>query len=114
WVRNPEFPKNYMEHIKKVKDRFDIVLVSTHRDVLNAIHEEGLKAIVVYPHISLRYEYMNRYKRRRSPKSLIDFIYDNWTEFIMDLENDNRFETLCIESGVYLSDVIPYLAKLEL
>ena len=47
-VRNPEFPKNYIEHIKENIGKVDYIFVSTHEEVRKALTDAGIEFILVY------------------------------------------------------------------
>ena len=47
--RNPEFPNNYIEHIKENIGKVDIIFVSSHKVVRDALSESGLNWSLVIP-----------------------------------------------------------------
>lgn len=53
-VRNPDFPNNYIQHIKENLYSADYILVSSHAAVRQALRDNGLPYIVVYPSRSLK------------------------------------------------------------
>jgi len=44
-----DFPQNYIEHIKKNLDKVDIILVSTHKEVREALKKEKISFIIIVP-----------------------------------------------------------------
>ena len=58
------FPSNYIQHIEKnIEDpSVDRILVSSHKDVREALVERGIPFVLVYPDRSLKSEYIQRYK----------------------------------------------------
>jgi hypothetical protein len=83
------FPKNYIDHIKANLGKVDIILISSHEVVRDALIKENMHFTLVYPNIDLKQEFIERYKQRGSPKSFIKLVSDNWTEWIEQLQNQN-------------------------
>lgn len=104
--RNPDFPSNYMEHIKEVSKTHDYVLVSSHEEVRRALEDNGINYTSVYPDIALKDEYIERYRKRGSHEKFIDLISENWDEFILSLEKESFPNKLVLKKGEFLSDVI--------
>ena len=48
-VRNPDFPKNYIEHIKENIGKVDYIFVSTHEEVRKALNESDIEFTIVCP-----------------------------------------------------------------
>lgn len=86
--RNPEFPKNYIEHIKSNIGKVDVIFVSSHKIVREALEKEGLNYYLVYPKREDKAEYIKRYRRRGNDENFIQFISANWDGFITDMENE--------------------------
>ena len=47
--RNPDFPKNYIHHIKEQNKHYDFVFVSSHKEVREALIQAGMEFICVFP-----------------------------------------------------------------
>ncbi len=71
----------------------------------NALKENEISYTLVYPDISLKEEYIQRYKSRGNNEKFISFIADNWESFIKDMENEKFPILVKLESNEYLSDV---------
>ena len=100
------FPKNYIDHIKANLGKVDIILISSHEVVRDALVKEGLHFTLVYPNIDLKQEFIERYKQRGSNESFIKLVSDNWTEWIEQLQNQNGCKKIELSTGQYLKDVI--------
>jgi len=100
------FPQNYIDHIKANLGKVDIILISSHDVVRDALVKEGLDFTLVYPNIDLKDEYIERYKQRGSNEGFIKLVSDNWTEWITQLQNQNGCKKIELSAGQYLSDVI--------
>ena len=94
--RNPEFPDNYIAHIKENLYSQDIIFVSTHQSVRDALKKAGLEYVVIYPDISLKDEYLNCYKLRGSDEKFIAFQSKMWNGFITSIEQDDYPTKICL------------------
>lgn len=91
--RNPAFPKNYIEHIKENIGKVDVIFVSTHDTVLDALYEANIPCFIVKPSIDMLDNFVSRYKLRGNDESFISFITSNWESFITSI--DNRSSVMC-------------------
>lgn len=107
-IRNPEFPNNYMYHIKSLLDNqtIDYILVSTHTVVREALQKNGIEYLLVYPDKSLKQEYLERFYHRGSDINFIKFLDKNWDSFIKEMEDDPSTKRI-LSHDQYLTDVIP-------
>lgn len=83
--RNPDFPNNYMNHIKENIGSSDIIFVSSHDIVRSALKESNIKYTLVYPCLGAKEEYLNRYIARGSEENFIKFIKSNYDKFISEM-----------------------------
>lgn len=100
------FPENYIEHIKNNIGNADYIFISSHLDVRNALVENDLRFVLIYPDKSLKNEYIERYKKRGSPDSFIKLLDNNWGEWISQLENQKSCDRITLRKGEYISDVL--------
>jgi hypothetical protein len=100
------FPENYIDHIKANLGKVDIILISSHEVVRDALVKENMQFTLVYPNIDLKQEYLDRYKQRGSPESFIKLVSDIWPEWIEQLQNQNGCRQIELSTGQYLKDVI--------
>lgn len=110
-LRNPEFPQNYIEHIKASIGRFDLIFVSSHDLVRKALKDERIPYYVVYPSKDLKDEYIQRYVKRGNQESFVRLLEDHFEEFIDSIEQDDYPTLIPLQSGEYLADVIPTLQE---
>ncbi|AFC21882.1 hypothetical protein GAP32_429 [Cronobacter phage vB_CsaM_GAP32] len=100
------FPLNYLTAILQAEaDGYEYILISTHNSVRNMLKNMGMKYTNVYPEIDLGEEYIDRYRERGSPESFINFLEENWDDFIFELQYDES-DYIELEPGQFLSDVI--------
>ncbi|BAE47740.1 DUF2325 domain-containing protein [Clostridium botulinum C] len=105
-IRHPNFPKNYMKHIKDKIGKVDVILVSSHKVVRDALKANNINYIIVYPSISLKNEYIQRYKERGNNEGFINMIDENWDSFISEIEEDTFPTKLRLWGGEYLKDIL--------
>ncbi len=112
-VRNPNFPKNYIEHIKEKMHTVPVICVSIHREIIEYLVNENMVFTVVYPNKSLKEQYIERCISRGSPRALIRAINDNWDVWIKNLET-LPCEKLELQSGEFLdARTVEFLVKLK-
>ena len=58
--RNPDFPNNYIKHIKENIGKYDCIFVSSHASVRDALDAEGIDFTIVYPESSCMAEWVGR------------------------------------------------------
>jgi hypothetical protein len=88
-VRNTEFPMNYIQHIKENIGKVDVIFVSSHEVVRKALYDNGIKVIIVYPNKDLKEEWIRRFRERGNDEGFVNFISNNWNNFIDDIENED-------------------------
>lgn len=84
--RNPEFPNNYIQHIKNNLDKAHIIFVSSHEMVRKALEDNDIEYHIFYPDKSMKEEWIRRFKERGNDEKFIEFISNNWDNFIDDIE----------------------------
>ncbi|QXN70428.1 putative AAA family ATPase [Bacillus phage vB_BspM_AgentSmith] len=109
------FPGNYVEHIKsKIQDYRDMntssakfIFVSTHKEVRDALIENGIKFVIFYPDVGSKDDIFKRYEERGSNEAFIKHLetnYDSWIEEIKeDVAIENKYP---VTNGVFLYDVV--------
>lgn len=112
-VRNKDFPQNYIDHIKENMGKVDIILVSSHDVVREALNDNNIDYYIVYPDIKLKDEYLKRYKERGNDDKFLSFIEKNWESFINAIEGENNATLIKLHSNEYLSDIIKLFKNIE-
>jgi len=106
-VPNPEFPQNYIDHIKfQIKHDFlDFVFVSSHESVRQCLQNNFIDFTIVVPALNCKKEYYKRMEHRGSPMSLIQLVMDNWNDWLIE----RQLEPNCIvlNQGQTLIDILP-------
>lgn len=110
-VRNPDFPRNYIEHIKSLIGKVDYVFVSSHNEVKLALEEAQLQYILVMPNPDLKLEWLGRCWLRGSPEGFLKLINNNWDDWVNPQKISfywNPVGVTYLSSGEYLSDKLSW------
>lgn len=106
--RNPEFPNNYIKHIKENIGKVDIIFVSSHDVVRKALKDNNIDYILVYPCIYYKYIYMDRYTERGNNENFINFIDKNFEKFINEMDNENYPYKIILAGGETINDIFDF------
>lgn len=102
-VRHPEWPTNYIAHLRSLTG---VVMVSTHVEVRDALHAARIEYALCYPERKCRAEYIKRYQERGSSLDFCTLIASNWDEWLTNLEGDTRARLhVVLRPGQYASDI---------
>lgn len=90
---NPDFPNNYIQHIKENIGKVDFIFVSSHLQVRQALQDNNIPFCTVYPYSGYLNEWIGRMYRRGSNNDFINFQIEHWDEFTMriDYEPHGKF-----------------------
>ena len=106
-VRHPDFPANYIAHIKDNIDKADVICVSSHDVVRSALKEADIAFYLVHPARSAKEEYLQRFKDRESPGAFLTLLDRDWDAFITSCETAQKRVILGVDQ--YLSDIVRHL-----
>lgn len=110
--RNPEFPKNYIKHIKENIGKVDYIFVSTHEVVREALNEANINFTLVFPEQTLKSEWIGRCFLRGSDEKFCQLIADQWDEWMRQMEEEviiNGRKYYRLKHGEYLSDAMKHI-----
>lgn len=107
-IQNPEFPVNYIKHIKENIDKYDCIFVSSHASVREALDKEEIDFTIVYPSQSCKAEWIGRcFIRDKNGESGCgaNAMYDNWEQWIAEcFETGISHNEIVLQPREYLSD----------
>lgn len=103
--RNPNFPQNYINHIKENIGKVDVIFVSSHKEVRQALKDNNIKFFLIYPIKEMKEDFIKRYRSRGNTEDFINFISNNWDNFIDEMEQEN--DSICLID--HLTPNEPYL-----
>lgn len=105
--RNPDFPNNYIKHIKENIGKHDCIFVSSHASVREALDRNGIDFTIVYPETTCKAEWVGRcFIRDKNGESGCgaEAMYDNWEQWIMEcVETGIKHEEIVLQPREYLS-----------
>lgn len=104
--RNPEFPNNYIEHIKNKMNTEDIIFISSHKQVRDALKEFNIPYTLVIPRRELKDEWIERFRSRGNTKEFIDNVIQNWDNWMDELYTDRCELVVRLNSGEYIDKAI--------
>lgn len=98
------FPANYIEHIQTslLNESIYKIFVSSHKVVRDALVDNDIPFLLVYPDRELKDEYIQRYKNRGSTPDFISLVEKNWDAWIDELDNQMGCSKIKLKSGEYL------------
>jgi hypothetical protein len=105
-IRHPQWPANYIEHIRENRGKADIILVSSHDVVRDALVEAGIEFELVYPGAEMKAEYIKRYVDRGNSPAFVKLLEANYETWIAGLMNQSGCVHRPLGPGQYLSDVL--------
>jgi len=101
-----DFPRNYIEHIQSNIGKADIIMVSSHKEVRDALVENEIDFTLVYPKRDIKEEYIQRYNDRGNDPNFIKLLESKWDDWMDELEQQSNCKKIELGKGQYLSDVI--------
>ena len=102
---NPDFPENYIKKIIELTDMRFNVLISSHKEVREALQAQGIEYTIVLPSLDMKEEMISRYLSRGNQESFVNLLKTNYEKFVGDLSIDPN-EKIILKSGQYLSDLV--------
>lgn len=105
-TRNPNFPQNYINHIKEQLEKYRFIFISSHHEVRRALKENNLQYTLIYPDKSLRETWIERFQKRGNDNQFICFMKDNWDSFIFEIEEEEFPKKIKLKENQYISDVL--------
>lgn len=101
------FPANYIEHIKSLKDQgVNVCFVSSHKAVREALVAEGLDFYLVYPNSQCKEEYMTRYRNRGNDNAFLELMENNFELFVEDCRKQTHCIHVVLGNGGYIVDAM--------
>ena len=106
--RHPDFPNNYIEHIKGLMGKVDFIFVSSHKIVREALRDNNIEFVMVIPDKRELNEWMVRMYNREDTDEFINNQIDHWDEWLNEIEEetDTYSKLIKLHRKEFLSDVI--------
>lgn len=101
-VPNPEYPDNYFNYIENAGSTY--VLLNCHVSLLPRIPSENL--LLIYPDISLKDEYLCRYRDRGDSESFISYMDESFADMVRAIESYPCRKLRITDEHTYLTDIL--------
>lgn len=102
-----KFPENYITHIKnKIESNTQYIFISSHKIVRDALVNNNLDFVLVYPDMSLKQEYIERYKLRGNNEDFIKLLENKWEEWINECQEQEGCLHVVLKSNQFIKDVL--------
>lgn len=85
-VRNPSFVKDYIQHIKNNIGKVDIIFVSAHEEVRDALEKNNIKYFMIHPALRMKDIWLDRMRERGDNENFIKFQKENFEKFILEIK----------------------------
>lgn len=102
YIFNDDYPDNYINYINSANA--DIVLINCELDLLKHFPKEQL--LLVYPDISLKEEYLQRYRDRGDSEAFVRHMAQNFENDIWCIENSPYSKFKITENNYFLNDLL--------
>jgi len=114
--RNPDFPNNYIEHIKKNMYTYKYIFVSSHKEVRDALTTNQLSFYLVYPDKACKQEYIDRYNQRGNDLGFIKLLEMKWDDWVEECSSYKSLycKKLDLTKGETISSIIKDIAVFSL
>ena len=108
--RHPDFPNNYMNHIKAVNTDNSLVFVSSHKEVRHALMDANIPYVIMYPDLDRcnKEAYITHriYEREGIYDGLTSLMIKNWESWIKEIDEEEYGAKLKVIHTTYLEDLI--------
>jgi len=101
-----QWPINYIQHIVSQIGKADIIFISSHQEVRDALTASGIDYNLMYPKKTLKKTYLRRYKKRKSPEAFIDYVDAFWDKWIDSCEKQEGCNKIVLQKNQYILDLI--------
>ena len=107
-VRNPNFVEDYINHIKNNIGKVDIIFVSTHLEVRQALQDNNIEYYTVYPSKNMLNEWIGRMYRRGNTNEFIDKQIEMWDKNVGNIDNEphGKFVYRLNDNGSYIGSIV--------
>ena len=100
----------YEKHIKENIWKADVIFISSHLIVRQALEDASIDYITVYPEISAKEAWLERMKGRGNTEDFIAFQNSHWDEFVNGIENEPHGKDIIrLKNNEYIKDAVKKL-----
>lgn len=105
-AKNPDWPQNYIQAIKKHDAMPDVkaVLISAQPEILELLAKAEIHFITVTPNADEKATYVERYRQRGNSDKFVTSMSNHFTKFIRDMDNNPHADAhIKLHHGAYIS-----------
>lgn len=107
-IRNPNFIREYINHIKENIGKVDFIFVSSHKDVRIGLENNELNYTIVYPDKIMKNEWVGRCFNRGNTFEFCSLISKNFNIWIDEIKQE-IFNTKFITGEIVLNNNNSYI-----
>lgn len=105
--KNPNFIKDYVDAIEKVKDEYYQVFIAAQPAVLEELANRNIPFAVAYPTKNSKDTYIQRYIDRGNNEQFVNLMDTNFYNFVDDMMNNKvASKHIVIEQNKHLLDYL--------
>lgn len=105
-VRHEDFPNNYIQHIISKIGMVDVIFISTHKDVRDALKEASIDYTLIYPERDEKQFYIQRFQNRGSTDAFIKLVGDKWDEWMDELDAEQFPFKVKLSGHQFIKDIL--------
>lgn len=111
-VPNPRFVEDYLAAIQEAATEADLVFVSTHQEVRDALRDAGVPFALFTYDPSIREEVVDRIRTRKGPQPefvnniIANVVDSNWDNWVTDEHADGPSHIFVLGSGEFIGNVL--------
>lgn len=105
--KNPNFIKDYVDAIEKVRDEYHQVFIAAQPAVLEELVNRNIPFAVAYPTKDSKDTYIQRYINRGNNEQFVNLMDTNFYNFVDDMmNNEMASKHIVIEQNKHLLDYL--------
>lgn len=101
-VPDPAYPQNYLDYIRSADSRY--ILLNCHISLLQHLPRESL--LLIYPDITLKDAYLQRYQDRGDSNSFISYMDESFADMIHAIESYPCRKLRITDVFTHLTDIL--------
>ncbi len=108
-IANPNFVSDYVAHIREMTTQNDLVFVSAHEAIRDALAQGGIQFDLVRYEEEVKDEVVARIRNRKSaqPNEIIaNVLSANWDKWMETIDKPGPRHIFVLGSGQYLNDIL--------
>lgn len=96
---DPNYPSNYVDGLCELLPHVNVIFTMAERGIVDALTQQQITHYLIYPHPTLRNEYLERYIDRGDSLPSIRFFRDQWESLLDNLRRVRHPYSIPVELG---------------